>query len=117
MRFCWSTVKVGDIERSLGFYEGFLGLRLVRRFASPSGEIAFLEGGAAEVELIADPEGVCPGSGQTLGFETDSLEDAVRLAGDMGIRITAGPIRAGPATRFFFVEDPDGYGVQIVQNG
>ncbi len=116
MRFCWSTLKVSDMERSLGFYEGFLGLKAVRRIGSPHGEIVFLEGGGAEIELIAEPGAVDPGSGQTLGFETDSLESAMALANDMGVAITAGPVQGGPKTRFFFVRDPDGYGIQIVQN-
>jgi lactoylglutathione lyase len=50
MKFCWSTLKVKDMEASLHFYRDVLGLKLERRFQAEGGtEIAFLGGGETKI--------------------------------------------------------------------
>lgn len=44
MKFCWSTLKVKDMEESLKFYKEIVGLSEEQRFnAGPDTEIVFLE--------------------------------------------------------------------------
>ena len=53
MVFCWSTLMVKDLERSLGFYRDLLGLPVTRRFAAgPEREIVFLGDGETKIELV-----------------------------------------------------------------
>ena len=43
MQYCWTTIMVRDLERSIAFYRDIIGLPVNLRFdAGPSGEIAFL---------------------------------------------------------------------------
>ncbi len=114
MKFCWTTLFVEDMERSLSFYTGVIGLKLNRRFQPPmGGEIAFLGEGDTELELI-----VRPGSGSseaiTLGFATDTpLEEAMEMVKAKGIQIESGPFQPNDHIQFFYLRDPDNHKVQI----
>lgn len=123
MNFCWCTVMVRDLEASVGFYRKVLGLGVDRRFPMPQGgELAFLSDGAAgatQVELIHDPKTAAnyEGRGISLGFEVPDLDAALgRMKAD-GVPIAKGPFTVGGGTRFFYVKDPDGLDIQIVQKG
>ncbi|MGI5891832.1 MAG: VOC family protein [Bacillota bacterium] len=124
MNFCWTTMTINDMEESLAFYEGVLGLIVQRRFSPNDNiEIAFLgQAGQAQVELICNKhladklkENPHRGSGISLGFQVDSLNDALELVKEKGIAILRGPIRVNPTTQFFFVNDPNGYEIQLVE--
>jgi len=114
---CWSTTYVSSMEKSLSFYQEVLGLTLNRRYTTPEGaEIAFLsDGPMSEVELIAAP-GRPPyaGSGISLGFVVNSLEAELERLPKLGVPIEKGPFTVGGGVRFFFVKDPDGLDIQLV---
>ena len=119
MNFCWVTLHVSDLERSLGFYRDFLGLEVFSRFSGGGKvEIAMMgKKDAPKVELLCDG-GVGdgePGAGVSLGFAVESLERAVEDARSRGIAVGAGPISPNPNLRFWFVRDPDGYEIQLVE--
>jgi len=68
MKFCWTTIHVKDMDKSLAFYQEIVGLPLVRRAqASPEMELAFLGSGETQVELICDGK---PQAVRSTGFET-----------------------------------------------
>ena len=46
MRVLHTMIRVGDLERSIGFYTGVLGMKLLRRKDYPDGKFT-LEGGIA----------------------------------------------------------------------
>lgn len=118
MKFCWVTVHVRDMKASLAFYCDLLGLPLQRRInPNPGVDIAFLGSGETEVELYLDREGGKGGFGEgiSLGFEVESLEEAVAKLGRAGVSVHSGPFQPGPDLRFLFVQDPDGLLVQLVQ--
>lgn len=119
MEFIWTTLSVSDMEASLSFYSEKLGLPVRSGFTAGDGtRITFLgsEGGAA-VELIQ--RGPLPdrprGAGISMGFRTGSLEQSMVELANAGVPVVRGPITAGGGVRFFFVIDPDGYEVQIVE--
>ena len=119
MKFCWCTVSVRDMEKSLAFYTKVVGLPVQRRFTAGSGvEICFLGDGETKVELIAapGPNAPAPSDGVTLGFEVASLEAQMELAAANGFPVERGPVQPNPSMRFFYVLDPDGVSVQFVQN-
>lgn len=119
MKFCWCTITVDDMERSLEFYRDVVGLPVSRRFSDrPDCEICFLGDGETKVELICEagrtsadnPEGI------SLGFMVESLDAMMAFLEEKGVEITSGPIQPNPHIKFFFVKDPDGVTVQFSES-
>lgn len=114
----WITLRVRDLEASLNFYHGILKLPLQRRFESGGKQIAML--GREEqpkLELIQgnDPA-LKPECGVSVGFEVESLDDAMEYLKSLGIPVARGPIAPNPYLRFFYVLDPDGFEVQLAEH-
>lgn len=120
MDFCWVTLHVTDLEKSLEFYRDLIGLSVSGRFsAGPDVEIAMLgQTDKPKIELMCNRrEQSRPQSqGISIGFEVESLEQAMELVKGKGIEIEAGPLSPAPHVRFCFVRDPDGFQVQLVEN-
>ena len=119
MKFCWSTLMVKNLEESLKFYQEIVGLEVSRRFqAGPGMEIAFLGDGDTKIELICNgsSEEVNVGKDISWGFEVDSLDRALSLIKEKGLEIHSGPFQPNPNVKFFYVLDPNGLKVQLVQN-
>ncbi|CAM3382487.1 MULTISPECIES: VOC family protein [Saccharibacillus] len=114
----WLTLRVRDLEASIAFYNGVLGLPVDRRFESRGRLIAML--GTAQqpkIELIQGGDvNVRPGSGISVGFEVESLDAAMAELADRGIPIARGPVSPNPRLRFLYVLDPDGFEVQLAQH-
>ncbi|MEW5838014.1 MAG: lactoylglutathione lyase [Pseudomonadota bacterium] len=124
MRILHTMLRVGDLEKSIAFYTEVLGMRLLRRKDYPQGEftLAFLgyqdESEACALELTYNwgiqhyELGTAYGH---LALEVDDVHKAVeeiRACGGKIIR-EAGPMNAG-ATIIAFVEDPDGYQIELL---
>ena len=78
MKFCWSTLQVKDLDESIEFYCGILGLSVERRFqAGPAVEIAFLGEGETKIELICDrgKEKIEIGPDISWGFVIETADD------------------------------------------
>ena len=119
MSFCWSTIRVNDLEESLEFYQEIVGLKLDRRFnAGPDSEIVFLGEGETKIELIYNGESdkVHIGQDISLGFEVESVDEKMEFVKEKGISIHSGPIQPNPHIKFFFVQDPNGLKIQFVEN-
>lgn len=119
MKFCWCTIQVKSLEKSLKFYQEIVNLPLNKRFPAGEGvEIAFLGDDATKVELIcnahAEPNGNC--AGISLGFEVESLDEMMNFVHEKGLKIHSGPFQPNPHTKFFFVLDPNGVEIQFVEN-
>lgn len=118
MRMCWCTVMVRDLETSMEFYQEVLGLEPQRRYTTPEGlDIVFLSDGImSEVELIQNPNAPAfEGGGICLGFEVDSLAYQMDRLKSLGIEIIRGPIETASGYKFFYVKDPDGLEIQLVE--
>lgn len=119
MKFCWCTLHVQDLTKSLAFYRDIVGLQVLRRFgAAPGMEIVFLGGEGSEIELMCDGQNhpVDLGKDISLGFEVKSLDEQMTFVQEKGIPIHSGPFQPNPHVRFFFVKDPDGLSIQFVEN-
>ena len=110
MKFIFATLHVKNLEESIQFYENIVGMKLARRFpGGPHTEIVFMADGPAEIELICNTEaepvvyGECP----SLGLSVEDL--------DQGVEIVSGPFQPNPNTRFFFIHDPDGVNLEIIE--
>ena len=118
MHFCWVTLPVKDLEASLAFYHGLLGLPIASRHSGHGTDMAMLgEKDQPKIELICLPGGQEEAlhSGMTVGVATESLDSAMELLQKQRIPIARGPVSPAPHVRFLFVRDPDGYEVQLVE--
>ncbi|PZV17025.1 MAG: lactoylglutathione lyase [Pseudanabaena sp.] len=125
MRVLHTMIRVGDLERSLDFYSNVLGMKILRRKDYPNGHftLAFVgygdESSNAVIELTHnwDTNTYDIGSGYghiALGMENIYTAcDAIR---EKGGKITRepGPMKHG-TTEIAFVEDPDGYKIELIQ--
>lgn len=119
MKFCWVTVSVNNFEESLKFYKEIIGLSINRRFkAGPDTEIAFLGDGQTKLELISDKKigNANIGKDISLGFEVESADKMIKYLKKKGIEIESGPFQPNPNIKFFYVLDPNGLKVQLVEN-
>jgi len=124
MRILHTMLRVGDLKRSIDFYTEILGMKLLRQKDYPQGKftLAFVgyadESEQAVIELThnwdtADYD-VGNGFGH-LAIEVDDVYKAaerIKHAGGKIIR-EAGPMNAG-STVIAFVEDPDGYQIELL---
>lgn len=110
-------VRVRDIDRSIRFYETFVGLKMQRRVSHGDVELAFLanEAGATIIELVSIPAGdKAEAKGLTIVFHAEDL-DAVReraMAWDLNPSDIRNP---DPENRYFYVYDPDGLSIEFKQ--
>lgn len=119
MNFCWSTLHVKDLDQSLTFYTEIIGLELVKRFsAGPDTEIAFLGKGQTQIELIdvKDKNTVEVGTDISWGFEVDSLDATLSLIQEKGYDRLSDTIQPNPSVKFFYLLDPNGFKIQIVEH-
>jgi lactoylglutathione lyase len=124
IKFLHTRIRVGDLDRSIRFYET-LGFKLTRRTEkSPAGnQLAFLEldGNEHFLELCHSPE-------YQVSFPEDLMHTALGVPDIMsycdgleraGIEVWPGDWRqafpAGTKTKMAFVTDPDGYEVEILE--
>lgn len=125
MRILHTMLRVGDLEKSLDFYTNVLGMRLLRRKDYPDGKftLAFVgyqdeeDGAVIELTHNWDTDRYEIGSGY--GHIALEVEDAYKACDDIkarGGKVTreAGPMKHGQ-TVIAFVEDPDGYKIELIQ--
>ena len=125
MRLLHTMLRVGDLERSIAFYTDILGMRLLRRKDYPGGRftLAFVgygdESDHTVLELTHnwDTSSYDIGSGYghiALGVdEIVGVCDQIRAKGGKVVR-EPGPMKNG-TTVIAFVEDPDGYKVELIE--
>lgn len=124
MRLLHTMLRVGDLRRSIDFYTEVLGMKLLRQKDYPAGKftLAFVGYGDEKdntvIELTHnwDTDSYDMGSGfGHLAIEVDDVYKAtadIRARGGKILR-DAGPMNAG-TTIIAFVEDPDGYQIELL---
>lgn len=118
MNFCWSTLRVNNLDESIQFYTDIIELEVVNRFKSGPLEIAFLGKGETKIELICMAESNVTNTGNDIswGFEVKSLDQTLALVKEKGIEIESEPVQPNPHVRYFFIKDPNGMRIQLVEN-
>ncbi|MDQ0469422.1 lactoylglutathione lyase [Labrys wisconsinensis] len=124
-RMMHTMIRVLDLERSIAFYTELLGMTLLRREDFPGGRftLAFVgygpEASHAVVELThnwdqAEPYAIGTGFGHIALGVHDIYAVCAALA-KQGARIPRppGPMKHG-TTHIAFVEDPDGYKIELI---
>ena len=125
MRMLHTMLRVGDLERSLSFYTDVLGMQLLRRKDYPSGRftLAFVGYGSETDNTVLelthnwDTDQYALGEGYGhIALGVDDIYGTCRMIADRGGRVVRepGPMKHG-STVIAFVEDPDGYKVELIQ--
>ncbi len=125
MRILHTMLRVVDLEKSLAFYTGVLGMKLLRRTDYPDGKftLAFVgytdEASGAVIELTLNWGVEKYELGNAYGHIAIEVEDAyaacetIKQRGGKVVR-AAGTMKHG-STVIAFVEDPDGYRIELIQ--
>ncbi len=125
-RLLHTMLRVKDLDRSVAFYTKHLGMTELRRREVPDGKytLAFVgygdENSASVLELTYNWDQAAPYDlGTGFGHLAVGLPDVYKACEDLkqaGAKITreAGPVKFG-TTIIAFVEDPDGYKIELVQ--
>ena len=125
MKILHTMLSVGDLARSIAFYTDVLGMQLKRTTDRPEQKyrLAFVgfaeDPDGAELELTYNYGVDHYDLGSAFGHVAIAVSDvaatctAVR---DKGGKVTreAGPVKGG-TTVIAFVEDPDGYKIELIQ--
>jgi lactoylglutathione lyase len=119
-------IRVLDEQRSLAFYDRAFGLQVADRLAFEGFTLVYLSNGESgfELELTinhgrTEPYALGDGYGH-LAFSVDDLANEHARFEALGLGPT--PLRelkvdGKPPARFFFVQDPDGYKIEVLQRG
>lgn len=119
-------VRVLDEARSVTFYEQCFGLKVSGRYEWPDFSLTYMKNDANdfEIELTVNKSQDSPyvlGTGYGhVAFVVDDLDaERARMvaAGYTPKDIKVMSYRDQPFGRFFFIEDPDGYKIEVLQRG
>ena len=125
MRMLHTMIRVGDLDRSIDFYTNVLGMQLLRRKDYPDGKftLAFVgygdEADHTVIELTHNWDTDSYDLGNGFGHIALAVNDAaaacnmIRERGGNVVR-EAGPMKHG-TTVIAFVEDPDGYKIELIE--
>ena len=125
MRIMHTMLRVGDLERSIGFYTQVLDMKVLRRKDYPSGRFTNVfvgygdEAKEAVIELTHnwDTRSYDLGTGYGhVAIEVANAGEACAEVRKRGGKVTreAGPMKHG-TTVIAFVEDPDGYKIEFIE--
>jgi len=125
MRILHTMLRVGDLQRSIDFYTKVMGMQLLRTTDRPEQKysLAFVgyggNPGQAEIELTYNYGVDQYDLGSAFGHVAIAVENAaatceqVKAAGGQVTR-EAGPVKGG-STVIAFVQDPDGYKIELIE--
>ena len=126
MRILHTMIRVGDLKRSIDFYTRVMGMKLIRTSENPEYQysLAFVgysdESEGSVIELTYNWGTDKYDLGTAFGHIAIGVDDVAKMCENVrqaGGRVTrdAGPVKGGK-TIIAFVEDPDGYKLELIQN-
>jgi lactoylglutathione lyase len=128
MQYLHTMVRVADLDKSLGFYCGLLGLKEVSRIVNDKGRFTLIflaapgdealardrKGPMVELTYNWDPENYSGGRNfGHLAYGVDDIYAACQKLMDGGITINRPPRDGNMA----FVRSPDGISIELLQRG
>ncbi|MFT5391190.1 MAG: lactoylglutathione lyase [Gammaproteobacteria bacterium] len=129
MQLLHTMLRVGEMQRSISFYTEMLGMELLRTTDRPDQKytLAFVAygggnaNGGAELELTYNYGTDAYDLGSAYGHIALGVDDVTATCArirDAGGKISRepGPVKGGK-TMIAFVEDPDGYKIELIETG
>lgn len=125
MRILHTMLRVGDLDRSISFYTEVMGMQLLRKSDNEQYRytLAFVgyqpekEGAVLELTYNWDESEYDLGTGYGhIAIEVDDAADTCEAIRNAGGTVTreAGPVKGG-STVIAFVQDPDGYKIELIE--
>ncbi|EAA1470941.1 lactoylglutathione lyase [Salmonella enterica subsp. enterica serovar Hvittingfoss] len=125
MRLLHTMLRVGDLQRSIAFYTNVLGMKLLRTSENPEYKysLAFVGYGPETEEAVIEltynwgVESYDMGNAYGhIALSVDNAAEACERIHQNGGNVTreAGPVKGG-STIIAFVEDPDGYKIELIE--
>lgn len=125
MRILHTMLRVGDLDRSINFYQDVLGMRLLRRSDNEQYQytLAFLGyddmAHSTVLELTYNWGVTEYDLGNAFGhiaIEVDNVYSACEKIKKLGgvVSREPGPVKGG-STEIAFVKDPDGYAIELIK--
>ena len=125
MKILHTMIRVGDLPRSIDFYTGVLGMKLLRETDRPEQQyrLAFVgyadDSEGSEIELTYNYGVDRYELGNAFGHIAVAVPDAAAACESVrrkGGKVTreAGPVKGG-TTVIAFVEDPTGYKIELIE--
>ncbi|MCX8711607.1 lactoylglutathione lyase [Gilliamella sp. B2969] len=126
MRILHTMIRVGDLQRSIDFYTRIMGMRLLRTSENTEYKysLAFVgyhdESAGSVIELTYNWGTQSYDHGNAFGHIAIGVDDVAQMCSNVkqaGGKVTreAGPVKGGN-TIIAFIEDPDGYKIELIQN-
>ena len=108
------TIQTCKYEESINFYKAICGLEIQRQFEGDI-NITFLANAAGEtcIELIENAHAKPVGDCISVGFHVEDVISYHKALEAKDLHPTP-IISPNPATKFFFVEDPNGLNIQFI---
>ncbi len=125
MRLLHTMLRVGDLQRSIDFYTNVLGMKLLRTSENPEYKysLAFVGYGPETEEAVieltynwgVDKYELGTAYGH-IALSVDNAAETCEKIRQNGGNVTreAGPVKGG-TTVIAFVEDPDGYKIELIE--
>jgi len=125
MRMLHTMLRVGDLDQSIAFYTEVLGMQLLRRKDYPTGRftLAFVGYGPESEQTVLELTHNWDTSSYELGdgyghisIGVEDIRTTCAAISGKGGRVVRepGPMKGG-STVIAFVEDPDGYKVELIE--
>jgi lactoylglutathione lyase len=128
MIFVHTSIRTGNIDRSIDFYTRLIGLKLMSRREIPQNkaEIAFLQdsdgkGSRLELTFYREQKKFIQADYEDrlfdhLAFEVKNMEKTIETMRKEKVTITDEPYKLGPTGPIIaFIEDPDGTLIELIE--
>lgn len=118
---------VESVDQARWFYGEFLGMEELPRPENFHFDGAWFKAGDAHIHMITGKDTTArtgieePGQGKQDGmathwaFEVEDIDAYVEKAREMGVKIVGGPMERGLGATQLYMQDPDGYIVEIFE--
>ena len=127
MRILHTMLRVNDLDESVEFYKNFFGMQLLRKHDFPEGKfsLAFIGYGNEQdhtvIELTHNWDKNKYDHGQAFGHIAIEVDDIYKTCEDIknkggNVIREAGPMM-GSKLLLAFIEDPNGYKIELIQKG
>ncbi|MCE3268118.1 MAG: gloA [Burkholderiales bacterium] len=127
MRILHTMLRVSDLEKSVKFYTWVFGMQEIKRTDYPNGKftLVFIGYGSEEentlIELTYNWDVNNYELGTAFGHIAIEVNDIYKVcdkAREFGVAVTRepGPMKFGGTRAIAFVEDPNGYKIELIEN-
>jgi lactoylglutathione lyase len=127
MRILHTMIRVTNLEKSINFYEKVFDMKVIKRKDYPDGKFTLVfvgygsEDEEALIELTHNWEVDKYELGTAFGHIAIEIPDIFRscdTARNFGAKITRepGPMKFGGERNIAFIEDPDGYKIELIEH-